>query len=248
MALRPFHSPLLPLRPLSSLQPSVPSTALWSFCSLCPIYGPLLPLKLLLLIRPSARSAVLYPLCGTLCLSQLSVPSATLCPLNCPLFFLRPSISSLAIYPIYVSLYPLRSFASLRYVCSLSSLSVLWWQNSETSETNPLVSQFFYYYFKHDYHDHCNHKHCNLRSCKILSDNRENHDYHWSEKSSDNRDNHIQQEEMIVFRAKLETQFRISPAYCSIVMWSLSFFPWLCQIESWRFRFSIWSDYTGIST
>jgi hypothetical protein len=42
-------------------------------------------------------------------------------------------------------------------------------------------------------------------------DHRNNHDYHSSEKSCDNRDNHIQQEAIIVFREKLKTLFRINP-------------------------------------
>jgi hypothetical protein len=58
-----------------------------------------------------------------------------------------------------------------------------------------------------------------------ISDNRDyrdNHDYHSSEifsdnrfgeKSCDNRDNHIQQEAIIVFREKLKTPFRINASH-----------------------------------
>jgi hypothetical protein len=49
-----------------------------------------------------------------------------------------------------------------------------------------------------------------FRICDNL-DYRNNHDYHSSEILSDNRDNHIQQEAIIVFREKLKTPFRINP-------------------------------------
>ncbi len=53
----------------------------------------------------------------------------------------------------------------------------------------------------HDYH-----------SSEILSDNREIAIIALAKKSCDNRDNHIQQEAIIVFREKLKTPFRINPS------------------------------------
>jgi hypothetical protein len=52
----------------------------------------------------------------------------------------------------------------------------------------------------HDYH-----------SSEILSDNREIAIIALAKKSCGNRDNHIQQEAIIVFREKLKTPFRINP-------------------------------------
>jgi hypothetical protein len=45
-----------------------------------------------------------------------------------------------------------------------------------------------------------------------------NSDYRFGKKSCDNRDNHIQQEAIIVFREKLKSPFRINPSYDQIFL------------------------------
>ncbi len=83
--------------PLSSLMPSVPSSALIPSKALCrlealgPLYCPLSPLQLFSPLRPFVPSGALCSLYGPLSPLQPSVPSMTLCPLYGPLSPLKNS-------------------------------------------------------------------------------------------------------------------------------------------------------------
>jgi hypothetical protein len=88
------------------------------FTTLCPFYDPLSPLPpsvsstALYLLRPSVLSMAFCPLCG-------------LCPLYCPLSYLRflsylrPSVPSTAMCLLYGPLYPLWASAPSTGLCPL---------------------------------------------------------------------------------------------------------------------------------
>ncbi len=206
--------------PLSFLLPSVSSTAictplnpyvpatghvplydtlcpLWSYVpstTLCHLYGPLPPL------RPS-------------------VTSTALCPLHCPLSPLQlfsplwPPVSSEALCPLYGPLPPQQRSVPSFALCSFYGPL----KNSEKSEMTCLVLINAF---------HQNSKGCHDLFC--ISDDQDhcdNHDYHSSEilsdnceisiialakkgkKSCDYRNNHIQQEAIIVFCENLKRHF-----------------------------------------
>jgi hypothetical protein len=76
------------LAPLSTLLPSISSTALFPSKTICPLWGPLSSL------RPSVSSTALCPLYGLLVPLRPSVPSTALCPLYGPLSPLWPPVPS----------------------------------------------------------------------------------------------------------------------------------------------------------
>jgi hypothetical protein len=81
-ALFPLYGPLFPLRPLSLLPPSIPSTTLCPSMALCPLYDPLCPLQ------PPTLSMALYP---------FGPPVLPLFGLLSPLL---PFVSSTALWPL----------------------------------------------------------------------------------------------------------------------------------------------------
>jgi hypothetical protein len=174
--LLPRRRSVLPLRPsilstaLSSLWPSVSSTALCPLFNPYPLYGPLSPLS------PSV-------------LSMLSVLSTALCllyssfPLYVYLSPLGPSVLSTAVCLFYSPLSPLWSSLPSTALCPLyGPLSPL--KNSETSETTLLFSrnvlQNVFRQNSKGYRD--------LFRRSDNRDYRDNHDYHSSEILSDNRE------------------------------------------------------------
>jgi hypothetical protein len=109
-SLRPYvpstdHCPRSLYGPLSSLWPSVSSTAL------CPLKGPRSR------TRPSALSTASCLLYSQLFPLKSCVPSMVLWPTACPLYYplsnLRPSVHSMTLFPLYGPMSPLRPLPPL---------------------------------------------------------------------------------------------------------------------------------------
>jgi hypothetical protein len=99
--------PQSPLRPLSSLWPSVPSTAL------CPFYC------LLSSLRPSVSSTAICPLFITMYPLRSSSPSTILCALYNILSPLYDPLSHLRPYVLTTPLFPSQPFISFKAICLL---------------------------------------------------------------------------------------------------------------------------------
>ncbi len=151
---------------------------------ICPLYG---PLPVYGPLSPLWSSARLQPSVSSIAL----FPSMTLCPLFCPLSPLQP----------FSPLWP--SFLSK----ALSSLQ----PSGSSTALCPLYGPFF------PSQPSCLHYGPlkTAKEVKKLNTFRQNlkryRDYRFSEKFCNNRDNHIQQEAISVFRKKLKSPFRINP-------------------------------------
>ncbi len=175
---------------LSSLWSYVPSTAL------CHLNGPLPPQ------RPSIPSMTLCPstaLCPLYCpLSPLrpfspvrpSVSPTALCPLFGPLSFLQPSVPSTALCPLYG---PLKQHKRKDHSCFVKCFTTRF-----LSKPQGLLHSISYK------------RYSRLSLMRNTCDNREIAIIALA-KNSDDRDDHIQQEAIIVFCEILKTPFRINP-------------------------------------
>jgi hypothetical protein len=100
----------------------------------------------------------------------------------------------MALCPLYGPLSPLKRAKQAKQP-SRNVLQNAFRQNSKDYRDLFRISDNRDYRDNHDYH-----------SSEILGD------YRFGEKSCNNRDNHIQQEAIIVFREKMKTPFRINPS------------------------------------